>query len=456
MEKRLYYIGFGAYAVMLLLSVLFYKERMTFLDGSYVLFHIIRKGTFCIEHFRYGAALAQIYPLLALKLGLSMNAIMVSYSAGYILNYFFCYVICGSLLKQYRIALVVLLINLLFVTYTFYWPVSELPQGLLICMVVFALIWGRSKPATWGLVVVALVALTFFHPMMFFAMAYTLVFFMLRKDINLDRRVVYVVAAIFFAAAVAKQLLVKSQYEADAMGATNNFVRLFPNYFTNHSNRQFLYNCLTRYCWIPLVSLSILSVYRANKEPKKLVFFIVSVVGYLILVNVSYPTKYTGNFYLENLYLPIGLFLGLPFIFDVLPVLELKKLALPVFLLIVVSGCARIFLAHDVYTKRLDLERSVIARFENKKVILNAGNFDRNILQMLWGTPYELLLLSVAEHHKPASIIIDDDPKWRPWVVDQKKALLVNWNIYEYAQLNQQYFHFTDTTSGYIIDPVGQ
>lgn len=46
MYKRLYFIGIAVYTIMLLLSVLFYKERIILLDTSYLLFHIIKDNFF--------------------------------------------------------------------------------------------------------------------------------------------------------------------------------------------------------------------------------------------------------------------------------------------------------------------------------------------------------------------------------------------------------------------------
>lgn len=171
-----------------------------------------------------------------------------------------------------------------------------------------------------------------------------------------------------------------------------------------------------------------------------------------MLVNVSYPTSVTPLFYIENLYLPLSTFLALPFIFDVLPALEKKKLGLPITLLIMLSRCIRIYAAHNTYTAWLDPERRYIERYNDRKVIVKAQRKDLDTLLMLWGTPYEFLLLSEIEHGKSASTIIDEDPEHRSWAKDLKNGLLVNWNIIPYNQLNPKYFHFTDTTSGYTFD----
>ena len=124
MYRKVYFIGFVAYMFLLVLSLLFYKERCVFLDASYLIFQLVRRGGFCIELYRFGDAFGQALPVLGYKLGLSLDGITRCYSAGFILYYLACYFVCGSVLKQYRFAIAILVINLLFAADTFYWPVS--------------------------------------------------------------------------------------------------------------------------------------------------------------------------------------------------------------------------------------------------------------------------------------------------------------------------------------------
>lgn len=155
---------------------------------------------------------------------------------------------------------------------------------------------------------------------------------------------------------------------------------------------------------------------------------------------------------MENQYLPLGVVLAYPLVFDLFGAINMKGVVLPLFIIILASACTRFYMMHTKYSARLAWERGVLAKHADHKIILNAHNLDADILQMLWGTPYEFWLLSTIERHKSASIIIDDNPSQRPWAANEKKALVVNWNTFPYEQLNGRYFQFTDTTSGYIID----
>ena len=454
MYKRLYFLGITAYIIMLILSILFYKERTIILDSSYDLFHILR-GAIDINTVRFAGILPKLGALVAEKTGASLCNVLLSYSVVTAVYYFVLYIICGSLLGKYEYAIAILLCNTLFISECFYYVPSELPQGIafLLFTMAFISVHKDKRFFSWLLITVFAIAIAFFHPLMLFVLAYTVGFVMLRKDIDIDRKVLYGIAVLFFVLIVFKTFVIRTQYEEHSMSGLKNFITQFPNYFTLYSDMQFLHNCVTKYYWIPLISAVVIAVNIVNKDWKKLLFFTGSLIGYLLLVNISYPTKSTPTFYIENLYLPVGLFLALPFVFDLLPVLISKQIAMPVFALIIFTGCARVYMTHNLFTARLDFERAIIKEYGDKKVILNAKKVNADILQMLWGTPYECLLLSICEGQRPASIIIDDDPPHRPWAVEQKRSLIVNYNLYPYDQLPRKYFNFRDTTSGYIIDP---
>ncbi len=455
MYRRLYFTGIFAYVVMLVLSLLFYKERSILLDSSFDLFYLLKDGGFDINVVRFSGVLSKVAPVLAIRAGLPLNEVLLCYSFGYAAYYFLCYFICGTILKKYDFALVILLCNILFVAETFYYIPSELPQGIAFALVVFAFVGGRNINSAlgWVALTVLCIVCAFFHPLLLFVIAYTFVFFLLQKDRYFDVKQLSAITILFFVFVALKTVFIKAPYEQHAMGGLKNFVTQFPNYFTLYSDKLFLYNCITKYYWIPIFAVTIITLYRTNREWRKLAFFVLSVAGYLFLVNVCYPTKATPTFYIENLYLPIGVFLALPLVFDVLPFLEKKRLAFPVFVLILLTGCVRLYATHSVFTERLNLERDVIAKYNNKKVVIGSENVDADLLQMLWGTPYEFLLLGESENNKAASIIIDDKPRLREPACYITNALVVNWNVFPYCDLPTKYFHFTDTTSGYVIVP---
>lgn len=455
MYKRLYYSGIVAYVIMFVLAILFYKERTILSDLAYNLFQIVLNGSLTIQHFRYGDTLTQFLPLLGVKAGWSLDTVLMLYSSGFVLLYFVCYVIAGAVLKQYQFALTILMVHILFASETFYYILSPLIEGITLLLLAFAGAAKMDKQHTKFsefIIVVAFVLLAFFHPLLIFPVVFCIVFFLRWQRPNgISSKTLWLSGITFFTALVFKTLFIRAPYEQHALGGLKNFITLFPDYFSLYSHGQFLLHCLTQYYWIPVVFVAISIHYYTVKEWQKLGFFLISFMGYLFLVDISYPNKTTPAFYIENLYMPLSVFLAVPFIFDVLPILLSRKIAIPVMGAILLTGCARLYTTHQRFTNRLDWERSFLKQHGNRKMIYAANRVPADTLQMIWGTPYEFWLLSTIEQGNTASIIIDDTPGKRMWASGLNKTFLVNWNKYDYRQLDPRYFHFADTVSTYLI-----
>ena len=142
-DKKLYKVGLLIFSVLILLSVLFYKERTVFLDNAYFLFQMTKNADFCIQRNRFISVLPQILPLIAIKLSLPLKVVSLLFSLGYALYHFSCYLLCG-LLRSYRLAIALLFIQTLIVTNTFFWHLSELQAGISLSLVVFALLTQKG------------------------------------------------------------------------------------------------------------------------------------------------------------------------------------------------------------------------------------------------------------------------------------------------------------------------
>ena len=455
MYKRLYRAGIAAYAVLFILSVLFYKERTMFLDMAYSLFFIIKRNYFAIQNFRYVAILTQVFPLVASRMGLSLNVVAFLYSSGFIFYYFGCYFICGTILKQYRFALVILLFNILFVSHTFYWIQSELPQSIVLLIVIMALMSYRKinelNALMIAIIFLGLMMIQFSHPLMFFPVTYVMLFFLFREEQVIEHRMIYATAIFFYALIQVKKMVFNVYYDIVAMGNSGNVLKRFPHYFNLYSNKRFLLDCINHYYWIPILSAAIVWLYAKVKEWKKLALFVCFTGGYLLLINVSYPGKQVADFYMENLYLPLAIFIALPFVFDIIPVLESKKIALPVLVIILLTGCIRIFLAHTPYSNRLTWERNLVNEYRDKKIVIATAKTPIDTVIMAWGTPYEIWMLSTIENGRTASVIVYDSAHQINDAAQYNKQLLTTWGAIPYDSLPKRYFKLEDTISTYTI-----
>jgi hypothetical protein len=324
-----------------------------------------------------------------------------------------------------------------------------------IMMVTLAILSSKKiqelPAAALALAFTGIVAIAFTHPLIIFPFIYAIAFFYLNKETIIEQRTLWAMLLFYLAVVAIKNLFFKTQYESHAMGGAKNLVTMFPHYFGLFSNHRFFHQCLTRYYWIPISVALITATYLSQKQYKKLFLFLVTSLCYLQLINVSYPNADTTLFYIENMYLPLGLFIALPLVYDVLPALKPRQLSFYMVALIALTGCVRIYQAHKPYTVRLNWERDFLSRNADKKILMSAKKAPLDTLLMTWGMPYECWLLSTIENKKTASIAVLDNVEDLSWALHDKTKYMVTWGFFNYGDLPKRYFILTDTSSTYSI-----
>lgn len=454
MDKKLYKAGTLVYITLFIFSVIFYKERIINLDAALYLFNIVRNANFSIEHYRFIAVFTEIFPLIAVKLSLPLNMVMIFYSAGFIVYYFACYLLCGVVFKNYKLGLALLLYHILFTTHTFYWGLSEFIQAVSLMFPFMAFILSvykkERKPLHYIIFIAGLTTLVFAHPLILFPLSFTFLFFLFQ---NFDTRLLKLVKHIvilFFAILFIKTLIFREPYDASSTHGLVNFVKLFPNYLDTYANKNLLANFFTKYYWIPILFIITTVHYYARGQKLKLLIYWVFVIGYLILINTSYPSADTGEFYTENFYLPIGVFLSLPLLFDVLPAMKKEWIAYTLFSIIILTCLPRIYASHSIYTSRLKWMRNYLDKHLDEKLIISNKAIDTTPLFMYWALPYEYWLLSTTEYGKTASVLIPKDiTHYYHWTSGINKEFITDWGLFKYHTLPAQYFIFTDTATAY-------
>ena len=86
-NKSIIYFGIFSYVILFILALLFYRERVIFLDMAFHLFYILKDNDLAIQNFRFGACFTQLFPYLGQKLGFSLDNIAKLYSSGFVLYY---------------------------------------------------------------------------------------------------------------------------------------------------------------------------------------------------------------------------------------------------------------------------------------------------------------------------------------------------------------------------------
>lgn len=447
-----YYSGYLLLAAFLVLSLIYYQERMAFLDAAFYLFEMARTGSPAIFHSRFISVFTQWLPLGAIHLSLPLKTVALLYSLSFPLYYALCYALCG-VQKDYRMALSLLVYLCLFTSHNFYWHLSELNLGTALLFPFLSFFRQRSGMGTAPLLVMILFlpVLVFSHPLLLFPFGFAWVFFYFFSSRPLSRTWFWTGTGYYLLLLSIKHFFFQGSYESTSFGGLRNIIDLFPRYDRAVSVHRFLINLPRLYYFVPLVYLVLMGYYLTRKRYREGGWLTLALTGFGGMIMISYPEAGTDDFYLENLYMPMAFFLALPLVFHYLP--RFRKPGLSGMLVLAIGGAAlvRILGLAPVYEDRTDFQKEVLAQFGKGKYILDTEYLPSDRLYMTWASPYEFWFLSTVNQGYSASLLITEDTGPFEYAREQRSALVTTWGSFEYDQLPTRYFSFPDRENTYEI-----
>lgn len=451
-RKSTFLLAIFAYVTLLLLAILFYKERTVIMDVSFLIFSTIHDQSFAIQCFRFGAVLTQIFPVVTSLFHLPLSWIAISCSVSFIIYYFTCFIVCFRFFKDEKMALVLLLFNTIMVSHTFYWIQCELIQGTALTVVYFSALGfimqkQKIKIGWWVLLFILNVTCCFFHPSIVFLFFFLTFYFLI--SYSEQKKMILLSLLVFCLAAAVKNIFFKTQYDTDSMSGLKHIAEMFPNYFKVPSNHAFINWCLTDYWFVPILLFASIFIYVKTKAWKKLSVLIFFFFGYLFVVNMVMPS-WCQQFYYEAQYQILAVMVAVPFVFDVLP--RIKKQNVKTILLsgMMIICVARIYSNHTYYSMRLNWHRNFLnrtAHAENKKIILPPNYVSSDTMLLTWGSSFEFWLLSTIETGESRSIIMEERQNEFDQFLPANNKFITMWQTLEYDKLDKKYFIFNDTTA---------
>ena len=405
--------------VLLLFAWHFYLERAAYSDLSYHLFYYLKDSALFIQNKRFVAVATQLPTLLAIKAGWPMDAVLRLYSVVFILYYLTVLLVCAYWFRNEQVALVVALLYVLLASRTFYWAQSELPQALAALLLFYGGI-ARQAPLQRRFSTLALAAIVpvfvFGHPLTIMPFLFIWVY-----DWLLNRRfqdwAYYGLLGLALATyKLRAMLIVPGSYEATHMTFVPNLIQYFPHYLSLVSFTNFWLLCSQSFVALPALLLALTVFYARQRHGLawlRLLLVWVSVAGYAFVINVSYP-EYGDDTYLENLYLPLTLFVAIPFALELLPALENKwkgrgaRWATGLLGLVLVARLGLVWQRHIPHTAYKDWLLQLVAytrQFPERKFLMHADNVDPYHLRVgwpSWALACETMMLSAR--HSPDSV----------------------------------------------------
>lgn len=447
-------LGYGVWAIMLLMALIFYRERAFFMDAGFQLFNLINEGAIQIYHFRFVTGIPQILPWLLLKLGAPLRVLALSFSASYILFYLLVYHLLVRYLKNDLLGWTLIFLFTLISFDTFYHIQSEFYLGLSLLLLSFGLVlkWPEMKEVRHLSILLALlVAVGFSHKLSLIFFVFLWLFFGLTFNALRHWRYVVLLGA-FLAVAAFKSAFFTNWYEAAKQGEfQSNLEHFFPNLLDIPANLVFLKRCVQYYYLLPILLLSVSVFYFLNKKWLKLGLVWAFAFGYLMLYNISDPQA-QYRFYSEVTHLPLTIFVAVPFLFDVLPEVisrwsSLEKRVLPLlFAALMLLRLGTIAGNHRTFERQFSWIEAQLKRSGSHRFLMKKEVAPMDTVMMEWGVPFTAMHLSaLASPDSAKTLLILPDFDWYEDKMERTDVFFSPFHkVLEKKDLNPGYYNPPD------------
>lgn len=438
-QKAIKLLEHFLFLVLAVFAIALYQERLL-ADSSYYLFQVINKENFHVEHHRYILIFSQWLPLMAIKLGLKLNSILLLYSLGHVLFFYVIYLITRYLYRMEYVGFLLLLVQTLGTMSGFFVPMFEMyyAAGLL---VLFAAVLYYSKSKHKWLILFSLAFFIFSgHPLAALLLFLVLGFHALDNSFKSYR--LYIGLIMFFALI----FLLKQHFITDYdRGKTEAFLYNLKHASYNFDYIKGLAGFLWRYYKF-LLGFALLTWLYLSYKGKWLhvALSFTAFVFVLALVNIS-AYGFEQSRYQEQVYFPLVFIVSFPF-WHYLLKSEMKGLNLFFSVLVVIAVSVQVYGIHMDSQQFIQRNQEIhllvnkAREMESKKCIVSKDSLKQNAN---WSYPIESLLFSsIAGSEHSITICTDEDYYFNE---NNKKLqadmfLFRRWELYPDTWLNGKFF----------------
>lgn len=213
--------GIAVIIFELILAWVYYLERTTCFDSAWFSWLFVFNGYPTSFLGRYGALSTQVPPVLALHAGLGLSSVLRIYSLSAVLLPATIWWLVVFRLKDEAVGLAIALVMCVGMGLTFYYGSSELNQGLVWCLLTWALLRRllrtQRSGAAWIWLMLANIWTSFHHPVLLIPTGYLCVMEWIRAGRPLDRRWAVLALCIFGWFIIRIELIAVNAYEQDRM-----------------------------------------------------------------------------------------------------------------------------------------------------------------------------------------------------------------------------------------------
>lgn len=414
-DRVLRWIGHLFFGLLLLMSLLYYQERLLHFDAANYTFQLLYFADFYIGHGRWISAPTQLLPLLAIKMGASLRTVLLIYSASFILFYYLIYLLIVYGFRQAKVGLFLALALCLTMRYKFYGPVGEVILSIGSVALLLGWLWRGEVlshlSARWNYMlsfVLMVILILTGHPFAALSMLFVMGFHWISTRNWWDAEFwIMMGTALLLLGRKYLSLQQEGSYEAGQMDNLQEGVKILGNFQDYYVFDRIIYFLDTEYTFPFAIFCLCLLLLMYKRKWLLVVFILLSHIGMLAAIMVSFSYLNDPIYILLDGYLThLGVIWALPMVYVLLEEQRVWSLALMVLLL--GFGLDRIHGKRIFFQQRMEIIGSIMepgTEQGHKKLLHHMDHFDWQRLWLPWAVGVETLMHSALEGPEKASTL---------------------------------------------------
>jgi len=381
------------------LSIVYYQERVIFLDASYQFMLLYVEDELVVQNNRLGAVIPQILPLWALRAG-NLRLGMLLYSLSFVLLPFVGWIALHYGLREKRFSLTLPLSAILMTLHTFFWMQSELLIAIDLTLIGGSLVYwvDNKRRSAWlfpAAIIMSLAVVT--HPLALIAVVFTLSCIAISSAVNWQKRVTVLSGVALMGLWIEKEFFFpKALYDQQNVALLSGFWENPGAFWGYRSHRLFLEYICTDYLVWTLVLIGTTLFLRKQKAWWLMLLLYGSVLGYTSLINATYTWR-IDQFHIESFYRMLAMMVAIVLAVSILPKITYQRRLIWLVLIGCMLRLGHILIIGSTYRERIEVVANLIhyARTQPGQALVLPENILKDgSLGMTWAMPFETALLS--------------------------------------------------------------
>lgn len=418
-KDRLQLAGFLVFGYLIVLAIVFFKERMIAYDSANYVFEIDQLREYCLPHGRWSSVLSQTIPLLLLKAGCSLKTFLIAYSVNLVAIWYLVFLVVTLGFKNRNAGIILMFSMTVGFGWMYYYAISELLSGMTMAILLYAVLEWKPAVETGSVYIVryftascAVILASFYHELALFPILFVIGFRIVRKLPKLKwSEIVFGLIVLIWCIVRVKYLTLGHNIGNKILSA-EDYLKHVSELFSLPSWSYFTVYISDMSRWIGYTAVLAVLILLFKRKWFIALYTVLFSFAYGALVAITYY-KGESSLMMETYMPPVA-------IYAVMLLLEaetygVRRGFLKIFVgAAVVISCFKIYSGAEVQSRRLDYMDRITAYmqdFDESKIIVKPTGLFDEILLVPWALPMESVLnSSLNANTKPITITFHNSP----------------------------------------------